>query len=207
MYVSLSKWVNEKQCYNALLSGRKYYTGEDHHDVSPTFFLQMKTAAAPVMRLVPSFSAVRLLFNFWSHHLFLFFCVLLQSDLGLTQSVDSCLQLNLVYQQVMQETLDQLEVLLKTNQKQQVSRDAQPLTHSRRHSQRQMLGFHTSCPSLQEELIAQMSGPYKESSRGQLARSTYQQPVRMFLGRFLKPYFKDKLTGLVRQINTHPFCF
>uniref|UniRef100_A0A3B3H871 Small nuclear RNA activating complex, polypeptide 4 n=1 Tax=Oryzias latipes TaxID=8090 RepID=A0A3B3H871_ORYLA len=131
----------------------------------------MKTAAAPVMRLVPSFSAVRLLFNFWSHHLFLFFCVLLQSDLGLTQSVDSCLQLNLVYQQVMQETLDQLEVLLKTNQKQQ------------------------------EELIAQMSGPYKESSRGQLARSTYQQPVRMFLGRFLKPYFKDKLTGLGPPAN------
>ncbi|XP_013883606.1 snRNA-activating protein complex subunit 4, partial [Austrofundulus limnaeus] len=40
-----------------------------------------------------------------------------ESDLGLTESVDSCLQLNLVYQQILQETLNQLETLLIHNQR------------------------------------------------------------------------------------------
>lgn len=44
-----------------------------------------------------------------------------QSELDV--SVDSCLQMNLVYQQVLQETLDQLETLLTQNHRQQVSTD------------------------------------------------------------------------------------
>uniref|UniRef100_A0AAX7TIL8 Small nuclear RNA activating complex, polypeptide 4 n=1 Tax=Astatotilapia calliptera TaxID=8154 RepID=A0AAX7TIL8_ASTCA len=82
-------------------------------------------------------------------------------DLGLSPSVDSCLQMNLVYQQVVQETLDQLEKLLTQNQKEQI----------------------------------------KEPSKQQPTNSSYQQPMKMYLGRFLKPYFKDKLTGLGPPAN------
>uniref|UniRef100_A0A3B4V7P6 Small nuclear RNA activating complex polypeptide 4 n=1 Tax=Seriola dumerili TaxID=41447 RepID=A0A3B4V7P6_SERDU len=79
--------------------------------------------------------------------------------------------MNLVYQQVVQETLDQLEKLLTHNHRQQ------------------------------KELVSQLSGPIKEPSREQPAPSSYQQPITMYLGRFLKPYFKDKLTGLGPPAN------
>lgn len=49
--------------------------------------------------------------------------VCFQSEIGLPPTADSCLQLNLVYQQVIQETLDQLETLLEQNNKQQVSKN------------------------------------------------------------------------------------
>ncbi|XP_069581060.1 snRNA-activating protein complex subunit 4 [Brachyistius frenatus] len=94
-----------------------------------------------------------------------------ESELGLSLSVDSCLQMNLVYQQVVQETLDQLETLLTENHRQQ------------------------------RELVSQLSGPIRESSREQPARSSFQQPINVYLGRFLKPYFKDKLTGLGPPAN------
>ncbi|CAF89479.1 unnamed protein product, partial [Tetraodon nigroviridis] len=82
---------------------------------------------------------------------------------------ESCLQINLVYQQVVQEALDKLEILLSQNEKQQ------------------------------KEAESQLSGPIKEPHREAGPTSSYQLPANMFLGRFLKPYFKDKLTGLVRQ--------
>uniref|UniRef100_A0A8C4HJ65 Small nuclear RNA activating complex, polypeptide 4 n=1 Tax=Dicentrarchus labrax TaxID=13489 RepID=A0A8C4HJ65_DICLA len=94
-----------------------------------------------------------------------------ESELGLSLSVDSCLQMNLVYQQVIEETLDQLETLLTHNHRQQ------------------------------KEVVTQLSGPIKEPSREQRPPSSYQQPINMFLGRFLKPYFKDKLTGLGPPAN------
>ncbi|KAM9700003.1 snRNA-activating protein complex subunit 4-like [Menidia menidia] len=94
-----------------------------------------------------------------------------ESDLGLSQSVDSCLQLNLVYQQVLQETLDQMDQLLTQNQNQQ------------------------------RELVLQMSGPIRRSSGVRRPASSYQDPGQMFLGRFLKPYFKDRLTGLGPPAN------
>ncbi|MEQ2276255.1 hypothetical protein XENORESO_016466, partial [Xenotaenia resolanae] len=95
-----------------------------------------------------------------------------ESDVGLSPSVDSCLQLNLVYQQVVQETLDHLEILLTHNQEQQ------------------------------GELKAQITGPVKESARD-CPTSSNQHPSKMFLGSFLKPYFKDRLTGLVMQVRKH----
>lgn len=52
--------------------------------------------------------------------------VYIQSELDV--SVDSCLQMNLVYQQVVQETLDQLETLLVQNHRQQVSAKPEPQT-------------------------------------------------------------------------------
>ncbi|XP_030579652.1 snRNA-activating protein complex subunit 4 isoform X1 [Archocentrus centrarchus] len=79
--------------------------------------------------------------------------------------------MNLVYQQVVQETLDQLEKLLTQNQKEQ------------------------------KELVTQLSGPIKEPSKQQPTNSSYQHPMKMYLGRFLKPYFKDKLTGLGPPAN------
>ncbi|KAM9360728.1 snRNA-activating protein complex subunit 4 [Symphorus nematophorus] len=95
-----------------------------------------------------------------------------ESELGLSLSVDSCLQMNLVYQQVLQETLDELETLLTHNHRQQ------------------------------EEVVSQLSGPIKESSREpRPPPSSCQQAFNMFLGRFLKPYFKDKLTGLGPPAN------
>ncbi|XP_028312219.1 snRNA-activating protein complex subunit 4 isoform X2 [Gouania willdenowi] len=95
-----------------------------------------------------------------------------ESELGLSPSVDSCLQMNLVYQQVIQETLEQLQTLLTQNYRQQ------------------------------RELMCQLSGPIKEPSRGQNNRCpSYQQPITMYLGHFLKPYFKDKLTGLGPPAN------
>uniref|UniRef100_A0A8C2WHP3 snRNA-activating protein complex subunit 4 n=1 Tax=Cyclopterus lumpus TaxID=8103 RepID=A0A8C2WHP3_CYCLU len=103
--------------------------------------------------------------------LYLSFCA--QSELGLSPSADSCLQMNLVYQQVVQETLDQLETLLTNNHRQQ------------------------------KELVSQLSGPIRESSRERPVHPSCQQPINMYLGRFLKPYFKDKLTGLVTHTHTH----
>ncbi|XP_038131222.1 snRNA-activating protein complex subunit 4 [Cyprinodon tularosa] len=100
-----------------------------------------------------------------------------ESELDLSPSVDSCLQLNLVYQQVVQETLAHLETLRTRNQKQQ------------------------------RELQAQISGPIKASSKEGPASSRegpascHQHPSKMFLGSFLKPYFKDRLTGLGPPAN------
>uniref|UniRef100_A0A3B5LZF7 Small nuclear RNA activating complex, polypeptide 4 n=1 Tax=Xiphophorus couchianus TaxID=32473 RepID=A0A3B5LZF7_9TELE len=73
-------------------------------------------------------------------------------------SASSCLQLNLVYQQVVQETLDQLEALLAHNRRQQVRTRFRP-------------------------------------------GSGLVHPAKMFLGSFLKPYFKDRLTGLGPPAN------
>ncbi|XP_027889928.1 snRNA-activating protein complex subunit 4 isoform X2 [Xiphophorus couchianus] len=93
-----------------------------------------------------------------------------RTEPDLSPSASSCLQLNLVYQQVVQETLDQLEALLAHNRRQQ------------------------------RELTAQMNGPIRESTREGPASSN-QHPAKMFLGSFLKPYFKDRLTGLGPPAN------
>ncbi|KAK3538930.1 hypothetical protein QTP86_023476 [Hemibagrus guttatus] len=84
-------------------------------------------------------------------------------DLDLPQDMETCLQMNLVYQEVLKEKLAELERLLKENCEQQ------------------------------KELEEQLSGP------------SYNYPglphLRLFLGSFMKPYFKDKLTGLGPPAN------
>nr|XP_055073765.1 snRNA-activating protein complex subunit 4-like [Misgurnus anguillicaudatus]XP_055073766.1 snRNA-activating protein complex subunit 4-like [Misgurnus anguillicaudatus]XP_055073767.1 snRNA-activating protein complex subunit 4-like [Misgurnus anguillicaudatus] len=83
-------------------------------------------------------------------------------ELNLPQNIDTCLQINLVYQEVLKEKLSELEKLLRDNQQQQ------------------------------KEIECQLSGPTtcSSSSPGGL-------PIqKLFLGYFMKPYFKDKLTGL-----------
>ncbi|XP_039518035.1 snRNA-activating protein complex subunit 4 isoform X2 [Pimephales promelas] len=87
-------------------------------------------------------------------------------ELNLPQNVETCLQMNLVYQEVLKEKLSELERLLKENQQQQ------------------------------NEINAQLSGPSTSSSSAQGL-----PPQKLFLGYFLKPYFKDKLTGLGPPAN------
>ncbi|XP_077087790.1 snRNA-activating protein complex subunit 4 isoform X2 [Siphateles boraxobius] len=82
-------------------------------------------------------------------------------ELNLPQNVETCLQMNLVYQEVLKEKLSEVEQLLKENQQQQ------------------------------KEIEAQLSGPSTSSSSAQGLPSQ-----KLFLGYFMKPYFKDKLTGL-----------
>ncbi|XP_056093844.1 snRNA-activating protein complex subunit 4 [Rhinichthys klamathensis goyatoka] len=82
-------------------------------------------------------------------------------ELNLPQNVETCLQMNLVYQEVLKEKLSELERLLKENQQQQ------------------------------KEIKAQLSGPSTSSSSAQGLPSQ-----KLFLGYFMKPYFKDKLTSL-----------
>ncbi|XP_076854166.1 snRNA-activating protein complex subunit 4 [Brachyhypopomus gauderio] len=77
-------------------------------------------------------------------------------ELYLPQDMETCLQINLVYQEVLKEKLSDLERLLNENRQQQ------------------------------EQIEAHLSGP----------SSSKQPNPKLFLGNFMKPYFKDKLTGL-----------
>uniref|UniRef100_A0A673M5C5 snRNA-activating protein complex subunit 4-like n=1 Tax=Sinocyclocheilus rhinocerous TaxID=307959 RepID=A0A673M5C5_9TELE len=86
--------------------------------------------------------------------------------LDLPQNVETCLQMNLVYQEVLKEKLAELEKLLNENQQQQ------------------------------KEIEAQISGPSTSSSS-----VPGIPPQKLFLGYFMKPYFKDKLTGLGPPAN------
>uniref|UniRef100_A0A3B4APT3 Small nuclear RNA activating complex, polypeptide 4 n=1 Tax=Periophthalmus magnuspinnatus TaxID=409849 RepID=A0A3B4APT3_9GOBI len=86
-----------------------------------------------------------------------------QSEMELPPSLESCLQMNLVYQQVIQETLEQLERLLQQNDKQQ------------------------------KELMVQLSGSDRDQSK---PKGSEPVSSNLYLGNFLKPYFKDRLTGL-----------
>uniref|UniRef100_A0A673LJF8 snRNA-activating protein complex subunit 4-like n=1 Tax=Sinocyclocheilus rhinocerous TaxID=307959 RepID=A0A673LJF8_9TELE len=87
-------------------------------------------------------------------------------ELDLPQNVETCLQMNLVYQEVLKEKLAELEQLLNENQQQQ------------------------------KEIEAQISGPSASSSS-----LPGIPPQKQFLGYFMKPYFKDKLTGLGPPAN------
>lgn len=79
---------------------------------------------------------------------------------------ETCLHLNLVYQEVVRERLVQLSQLLAQNQEQQ------------------------------EELKCGLAG-----SRGPKARESCQLPPNMYIGHFLKPYFKDRVTGMGPPAN------
>ncbi|KAL6465396.1 hypothetical protein MHYP_G00255290 [Metynnis hypsauchen] len=84
-------------------------------------------------------------------------------ELDLPQDVETCLQMNLVYQEVLKEKLADLERLLSENRQQQ------------------------------KETEAQLSGP--------VSAFPGLPHMKLFLGTFMKPYFKDKLTGLGPPAN------
>uniref|UniRef100_A0A8B9J528 Small nuclear RNA activating complex, polypeptide 4 n=1 Tax=Astyanax mexicanus TaxID=7994 RepID=A0A8B9J528_ASTMX len=84
-------------------------------------------------------------------------------ELELPENAETCLQVNLVYQEVLKEKLAELERLLSENQQQQ------------------------------KEIEAQLSGPVPSSAG--------LPHLKLFLGTFMKPYFKDKLMGLGPPAN------
>ncbi|XP_035292128.1 snRNA-activating protein complex subunit 4 isoform X5 [Anguilla anguilla] len=85
---------------------------------------------------------------------------------SLPPNVETCLQMNLVYQDVLEEKLTELERLLVENKEQQ------------------------------KEVMVQVSGPAPQATTSGLP------PLKVFLGNFMKPYFKDKVTGLGPPANS-----
>ncbi|XP_037255593.1 snRNA-activating protein complex subunit 4 isoform X3 [Falco rusticolus] len=80
---------------------------------------------------------------------------------SLPQDPETCLQMNRVYQEVIQEKIEEVERLIAQNKEQQ------------------------------KEIMCEVGGP-KVAKAGD-GRSL---PANIFLGHFLKPYFKDKTTGI-----------
>ncbi|NWX50370.1 SNPC4 protein, partial [Steatornis caripensis] len=80
---------------------------------------------------------------------------------SLPQDPETCLQMNHVYQEVIQEKIEEVELLIAQNKEQQ------------------------------KEIMCELGGP-KIAKAGD-GRSI---PANIFLGHFMKPYFKDKTTGI-----------
>ncbi|NXX94680.1 SNPC4 protein, partial [Centropus bengalensis] len=80
---------------------------------------------------------------------------------SLPQNPETCLQMNRVYQEIIQEKLEQVEHLLAQNREEQ------------------------------KEIMGEVGGP-KTAKAG----DGRNLPANIFLGHFMKPYFKDKTTGL-----------
>ncbi|XP_062446723.1 snRNA-activating protein complex subunit 4 [Rhea pennata] len=80
---------------------------------------------------------------------------------SLPEDPETCLQMNHVYQEVIQEKIEEVELLIAQNKEQQ------------------------------KEIMWELGGP-KPAKAGD-GRSL---PANIFLGHFMKPYFKDKTTGI-----------
>nr|XP_005987488.2 PREDICTED: snRNA-activating protein complex subunit 4 [Latimeria chalumnae] len=89
-----------------------------------------------------------------------------EEGIDLPEDPEMCLQLNIVYQQVVEEKLQEVEMLLKQNREQQ------------------------------EKIMWKLSGvkPVKKNTEKTEAEN-------IFVGHFMKPYFKDKITGLGPTAN------
>ncbi|NWW47699.1 SNPC4 protein, partial [Pedionomus torquatus] len=80
---------------------------------------------------------------------------------SLPQDPETCLQMNHVYQEVIQEKIDEVELLIAQNKEQQ------------------------------KEIMCELDG-----SKIAKAGDGRNLPANIFLGHFMKPYFKDKTTGI-----------
>ncbi|NWQ81739.1 SNPC4 protein, partial [Columbina picui] len=80
---------------------------------------------------------------------------------SLPQDPETCLQMNHVYQEVIQEKIEEVELLIAQNREQQ------------------------------KEIMCELGGP-KIAKAG----DGRNLPANVFLGHFMKPYFKDKTTGI-----------
>ncbi|XP_071622019.1 snRNA-activating protein complex subunit 4 isoform X1 [Heliangelus exortis] len=80
---------------------------------------------------------------------------------SLPQDPETCLQMNHVYQEVIQEKIEEVDLLIAQNKEQQ------------------------------KEIMSELSGT--KTARAGDGRNL---PANIFLGHFLKPYFKDKTTGI-----------
>ncbi|NXF33648.1 SNPC4 protein, partial [Nyctibius bracteatus] len=85
---------------------------------------------------------------------------------SLPQDPETCLQMNHVYQEVIQEKIEEVKLLIAQNKEQQ------------------------------KEIMGELGGP-KIAKAGD-GRSL---PANIFLGHFMKPYFKDKTTGIGPPAN------
>ncbi|XP_072287628.1 snRNA-activating protein complex subunit 4 [Pyxicephalus adspersus] len=81
-------------------------------------------------------------------------------------SAETCLQMNLVYQAVIEEKMQELEVLIAQNKEQQ------------------------------EEIMWELAG-----RKTQRAGATKLYPLNLSVGHFMKPYFKDKVSGVGPPAN------
>ncbi|NXB53356.1 SNPC4 protein, partial [Leucopsar rothschildi] len=80
---------------------------------------------------------------------------------SLPQDPETCLQMNHVYQEVIKEKIEEVELLIAQNKKQQ------------------------------KEIVCDFGGP--KTAKAADGRNL---PKNVFLGHFMKPYFKDKITGI-----------
>ncbi|XP_010607273.1 snRNA-activating protein complex subunit 4 [Fukomys damarensis] len=87
-------------------------------------------------------------------------------DKALPEDPETCLQLNMVYQEVIQEKLAEVSLLLAQNREQQ------------------------------EEILWGLSG-----SQGPRVKDGQGLAPHMYMGHFMKPYFKDKVTGVGPPAN------
>ncbi|XP_053138349.1 snRNA-activating protein complex subunit 4 isoform X2 [Hemicordylus capensis] len=90
-----------------------------------------------------------------------------EGDVDLPRTPDTCLQMNLVYQEVIQEKIEEINLLLAQNKEHQ------------------------------EKLTCELSG-----SKGTRSGDGKVLPANMFLGHFMKPYFKDKTSGVGPPANS-----
>ncbi|NXM03352.1 SNPC4 protein, partial [Tyrannus savana] len=81
---------------------------------------------------------------------------------SLPQDPETCLQMNHVYQEVIQEKIEEVELLIAQNREQQ------------------------------KEIMGELDGSTKTAKAG----DGRNLPANVFLGHFMKPYFKDKTTGI-----------
>nr|XP_024108574.2 snRNA-activating protein complex subunit 4 [Pongo abelii]XP_054377182.1 snRNA-activating protein complex subunit 4 [Pongo abelii]XP_054377183.1 snRNA-activating protein complex subunit 4 [Pongo abelii]XP_054377184.1 snRNA-activating protein complex subunit 4 [Pongo abelii] len=87
-------------------------------------------------------------------------------DKTLPEDPETCLQLNMVYQEVIQEKLAEANLLLAQNREQQ------------------------------EELMRDLAG-----SKGAKVKDGKSLPPSTYMGHFMKPYFKDRVTGVGPPAN------
>ncbi|XP_007475376.1 snRNA-activating protein complex subunit 4 isoform X3 [Monodelphis domestica] len=87
-------------------------------------------------------------------------------DQALPKDPETCLQLNMVYQEVLQEKIAEIDLLLAQNKEQQ------------------------------EEVMWDLAG-----SKASKTKDGKSLPSNVFVGHFMKPYFKDKVTGIGPPAN------
>ncbi|NXT62516.1 SNPC4 protein, partial [Chaetops frenatus] len=85
---------------------------------------------------------------------------------GLPQDPETCLQMNHVYQEVIKEKIEEVELLIAQNKEQQ------------------------------KEIMSELHG-----SKRAKAGDGRNLPANVFLGHFMKPYFRDKITGIGPPAN------
>lgn len=130
----------------------------------------------------------------------------------LPEDPETCLQLNMVYQEVIQEKLAEVGLLLAQNREQQVGCGPAPRTPGARPPRtRARVGpapWQPGSPSPQAgplppategPLVSPQEGVMWDlaGSKGPKVKDGKSLPPNLYIGHFMKPYFKDRVTGVV----------